>query len=182
MTSRAQLRKAAFSHPGTVEERSGPLGTAFLVKGVRFAWVDGEGRVSLVLPTAEANELLAAHRTAELRAHGASPVEVRVLLADVDGQQLNRWVRRAWLAHAPRELAERASAAESVVPGQVGDLPRGIGRPATQALAQAGFTTLAQVSGMTRAELLTMHGVGPKAVRVLDEALAGAGLTFSEPA
>lgn len=182
MTSRAQLRKAALSHPETVEERSGPLGPAFLVEGARFTWGDDEGRVSLVLPTAEANELLAAHRKAELRTHGASPVEVRVLLADVNGQQLNRWVRLAWLAHAPRELAERASAAEHVIPGQVGDLPGGIGRPATRALAQAGFTMLAQVSEMTRAELLAMHGVGPKAVRVLDEALADAGLGFADPA
>ncbi|GAA1461100.1 hypothetical protein NE857_23515 [Nocardiopsis exhalans] len=182
MTTRAQLRKAALSHPETTEKHSGPLGSEFFVQGARFAWVDGPGLVSLVLPTAEANELLAAHRTAELRTHGASPVEVRVPLADVDGQPLNRWVRRAWLVHAPRELAERAVAAEHAVPGKVGDLPRGIGRPATQALVQAGFTTLAEVSSMTRPELLALHGVGPKAVRVLDEAFAEAGLKFSTPA
>lgn len=46
-----------------------------------------------------------------------------------------------------------------------------IGRPATRALADAGVTTLAQVAAVPREELLSLHGVGPKAVRVLDEAL-----------
>jgi hypothetical protein len=36
----------------------------------------------------------------------------------------------------------------------------------------AGITTLAQVAAVTDAELLAMHGVGPRAVRILREALA----------
>ena len=181
MTNRAQLRKAALYHPDTTERSSGPRETTYLTGGVRFAWVDVEGRVSLTLPDAEADELLADHATAERHGRGAPPVEVRIPLADLNGQQLNRWVRRAWLAQAPAELAERAAAAERVVPGEVGDLPRSIGRPATQALVQAGFGTLARVAELTREELAAMHGVGPKAVRLLDEALADAGLGFSEP-
>ena len=58
-------------------------------------------------------------------------------------------------------------------------LPR-IGAPATRALAAAGITTLPQVSALTEAELLAMHGVGPKAIRLLREAMAERGLTFAD--
>ncbi len=58
-------------------------------------------------------------------------------------------------------------------------LPRGIGAPATRAFTAAGYTRLAEFDGASRAELLAMHGVGPKAVRILDEALAARGLTLA---
>jgi predicted flap endonuclease-1-like 5' DNA nuclease len=58
-------------------------------------------------------------------------------------------------------------------------LPRGIGRPATGALLAAGYTDLAQLAGVPAADLLRLHGVGPKAVRVLGEALAERGLSLS---
>ncbi|GAA1315801.1 hypothetical protein ACFSWE_01740 [Leucobacter albus] len=66
------------------------------------------------------------------------------------------------------------------VPERVGDLPK-IGRPATSALLQLGATTLAEVAGFSRAELLALHGVGPKAVRILEEALAAAGAGLRDP-
>jgi predicted flap endonuclease-1-like 5' DNA nuclease len=57
------------------------------------------------------------------------------------------------------------------------DLPA-IGRPATAALELAGITTLRQVAGYRAQDLLALHGVGPKAVRILAGALAAEGLTF----
>ena len=51
-------------------------------------------------------------------------------------------------------------------------LPRAIGAAATRALALEGVTTLDDVRGMDLDELLRLHGVGPKAIRVLREALA----------
>ncbi|MEU2001732.1 hypothetical protein ACH47B_08945 [Rhodococcus sp. NPDC019627] len=65
------------------------------------------------------------------------------------------------------------------VPAQIGDLPP-IGRPANSALLEAGITTLAQVAARSRRELLAMHGVGPKAVRILEGALEERGLAFVE--
>ncbi|HLV55986.1 MAG TPA: hypothetical protein VKY71_10490 [Actinotalea caeni] len=53
-----------------------------------------------------------------------------------------------------------------------GDLPRGIGRPATRALEQAGLTTLDDVARLSEAELLALHGVGPRAVAILRQAIA----------
>ena len=60
------------------------------------------------------------------------------------------------------------------------DWPRGAGNPARRALELAGYTRLEQLHGVRAAELLKLHGVGPKALRVLAEALAARGLSFAE--
>ncbi|WP_116109282.1 helix-hairpin-helix domain-containing protein [Amycolatopsis ruanii] len=167
MTTAAQLRKTAGSLPEAVAD-----GGAFTVGGVVFAAL-ADKQAELRLPAAEVAEVLAAHPSAT-RVRGG----VRVPLADINGQQLNHWVRRAWLAHAPEPLAARARAAESAEPG-TGDLPRAIGRPATRAIADAGITTLDQVAALTEAELLALHGMGPKAMRILREALAETGRSLA---
>lgn len=64
-------------------------------------------------------------------------------------------------------------------PAQIGDLPP-IGRPANSALVAAGIGSLAQVAACSRSQLLTMHGVGPKAVRILEAALEAQGLRFAD--
>jgi uncharacterized protein YdhG (YjbR/CyaY superfamily) len=53
-----------------------------------------------------------------------------------------------------------------------------IGAPATRALAHAGITRLADVATWTERDLLELHGVGPKAIRILQPALAEQGLNF----
>src|SRR5688500_9287360 len=60
---------------------------------------------------------------------------------------------------------------------QESDLPK-IGQPATRALAHLGYVRLDQVATMSERELLALHGVGPKAVRILREALRERGLSF----
>jgi predicted flap endonuclease-1-like 5' DNA nuclease len=54
-----------------------------------------------------------------------------------------------------------------------------IGAPATRALHAVGITRLHDVTGHTEAELAALHGVGPKALRILREALAERGLSFA---
>jgi hypothetical protein len=49
--------------------------------------------------------------------------------------------------------------------------PRAIGAPATRALNGAGFTELKQLTKATAAELMALHGFGPKALRILQAAL-----------
>jgi hypothetical protein len=56
--------------------------------------------------------------------------------------------------------------------------PRGIGAPATRALIGAGYTELTQLNGVPAAELARLHGMGPKALRVLQEALEVHGLSL----
>jgi hypothetical protein len=60
------------------------------------------------------------------------------------------------------------------------DLPK-IGAPAQRALESAGITTLKQLTDVTEAELLMLHGMGQKAVRILREELKTKGWSFREP-
>lgn len=170
MTTAAQLRKTASSLPEVECANTRPL--SFRVADRVFVSVTKDGdRVQLRLPAADVESLLAEQPTAERFTRGTSLVGASVALADIGGQQLNHWVRQAWKHRAPKRVAASAEAAESAEPG-VGDLPRTIGRPATRALAQAGVTTLDGVARLSESELAGLHGVGPKAVRLLREALA----------
>ena len=56
--------------------------------------------------------------------------------------------------------------------------PRGIGAPATRALHGAGYTQLRQLADVPVAELKKLHGMGPKALRILQEELHERGLSL----
>ena len=62
---------------------------------------------------------------------------------------------------------------------QLETLPK-IGAPATRALANAGITSLRQVAERSRAELAALHGMGPKALGILEANLAEVGLAFRD--
>ncbi|MEU1689027.1 DNA-binding protein [Micromonospora sp. NPDC005707] len=49
-------------------------------------------------------------------------------------------------------------------------LPK-IGAPATRALNAAGYTALRQLAGVPRAELARLHGMGPRALNIIEAAL-----------
>lgn len=51
--------------------------------------------------------------------------------------------------------------------------------PARRALAQAGCTRLEHVAQMTEAEVSELHGIGPRALEQLRQALAANGLSFA---
>ncbi len=56
-------------------------------------------------------------------------------------------------------------------------LPR-IGAPATRALTSVGITRLSQLTDHRAEELLKLHGMGPRAIKILRQALADQGLSF----
>ncbi len=58
------------------------------------------------------------------------------------------------------------------------DLPREIAAPATRALVGAGYTRLDQLDGVPVAELKQLHGMGPKALSLLQKALEQRGLSL----
>ena len=181
MTTEAHLRKAALSLP-EVEEGTHFGMTAFFVRKKGFASVTPDRHVMLYLPDAEADAALSEHPTAERLVRMGTPIGIRIPLADVDGQALNHLVRRAWFSRAPKRLAASLAETDAASPGEVGDLPSSIGRPATRALAGAGIATLDQVAARSEQELLALHGVGPKAVRLLSEALQKRGMQMgSDP-
>ena len=55
-----------------------------------------------------------------------------------------------------------------------------IGAPATRALEAAGYTNLKQLTKVTESEIAQLHGMGPKALRILHEALKAQGLSFKQ--
>jgi hypothetical protein len=61
------------------------------------------------------------------------------------------------------------------------ELPPGIGAPARRALTAAGYLSLADLAGVSEQELLRLHGVGPKAVRILRAILAERGTPLTPP-
>ena len=59
------------------------------------------------------------------------------------------------------------------------EFPKGVAKPAQRALASAGVTRLGQLTRFTEAELLALHGMGPKAVRLVKEALRAQGKSLA---
>lgn len=54
-----------------------------------------------------------------------------------------------------------------------------IGQPATRALAGAGYGGLADLAGVSEKELKALHGMGPKALGILKDALAAQGKSLA---
>ncbi|MBU0905370.1 MAG: DNA-binding protein [Firmicutes bacterium] len=59
------------------------------------------------------------------------------------------------------------------------DIPQNLGKPANRALEGAGYLRLEQVAEVSEKELMKLHGMGPKAIERLREALFEKGLSFS---
>lgn len=52
------------------------------------------------------------------------------------------------------------------------NLPTGLSKPAIRALAGAGYLRLEQFAKLSEAEVLQLHGVGPKAMDLIRDALS----------
>ncbi len=59
------------------------------------------------------------------------------------------------------------------------EFPTRMGKVAPRSLAAHGYTRYEQLTTVTAEELLKIHGVGPKAIRILEEELAARGLSFA---
>lgn len=55
------------------------------------------------------------------------------------------------------------------------ELPASMGKVARRELALQGLTRLDQFDGVSASALLAIHGVGPKAIRILREELESRG-------
>jgi hypothetical protein len=60
------------------------------------------------------------------------------------------------------------------------DIPK-IGRPANDALAAAGCMTLEDVARLTEKQVASLHGMGPKGIRILKQTFEQHGLRFASP-
>jgi len=77
----------------------------------------------------------------------------------------------------PPKLREEIARRESA--GARDALPPGLSAPARRALAGAGIATLDQLSARSEEEILRLHGMGPKALGTLREALRARGQAFA---
>jgi len=63
-----------------------------------------------------------------------------------------------------------------------GNFPKGLSNPARRALSSAGYTSVEQLAGVSEAEIKKLHGIGPNAIKQLQQALAEKGLSFANEA
>ncbi|MFX3632777.1 MAG: DNA-binding protein [Candidatus Pristimantibacillus sp.] len=63
---------------------------------------------------------------------------------------------------------------------QENNLPVKLSNPAKRALAQAGITRLEQLTTISEAEILSLHGIGPNAIKQLRAALSDLELSFAK--
>jgi predicted flap endonuclease-1-like 5' DNA nuclease len=59
------------------------------------------------------------------------------------------------------------------------EFPHGIGKVANRELALNGYTTYTDLTKVSAATLLKIHGIGPKSIRILTSELATRGLAFA---
>ena len=55
-----------------------------------------------------------------------------------------------------------------------------LGAPARRALENAGIAALTQLSTYNEQEIMALHGIGPKSLPILSQALQEAGLAFAK--
>lgn len=60
------------------------------------------------------------------------------------------------------------------------DFPLTLSNPAWDALEAAGYSRLEQLTHFTAAEILKLHGMGPKGIRLLREAMEPKGMAFKK--
>jgi hypothetical protein len=58
------------------------------------------------------------------------------------------------------------------------EFPKSIGKVAARELALAGYTRYEHLTRVSKRALLAIHGVGPKAIRILEEELEKRGLGY----
>ena len=61
----------------------------------------------------------------------------------------------------------------------ISDIPTSIGAPARRASDGAGYLKLEQFTKVSEAEVMKLHGVGPKALDIIRRTLMDQGLTFA---
>jgi DNA-directed RNA polymerase alpha subunit len=59
-------------------------------------------------------------------------------------------------------------------------LPSGLYAPARRALAAAGITRPEQFTTISEAELMTLNGMGPKAIETIKQSMRENGLAFAK--
>lgn len=76
-------------------------------------------------------------------------------------------------------MGARAANEEFEMAANGGGFPAQLSEPAQRALASAGYTRLEELTTVSETELAKLHGMGPKAIRQLRDALSERSLAFA---
>jgi len=110
----AQVRERAMTLPAAEESLSHGMACFGITKGKKFAWVPtshhADGRTALLVKISgldEQEQLIESdpHRFFRPAYFGEGWIGIRLDLGDVDWDDIDEWLRRSWLAVAPRKLA-----------------------------------------------------------------------------
>ena len=110
----AQVRERAMQLPEAEESVSHGMACFGIVKGKKFAWVSadhhGDGKCALLVKISGADEQEQLIESDPDRFYrpayfGDGWIGIRLDLGDVDWDDIAEWLRRSWLAVAPRKLA-----------------------------------------------------------------------------
>jgi formyltetrahydrofolate-dependent phosphoribosylglycinamide formyltransferase len=110
----AQVRERAMTLPAAEESLSHGMACFGITKGKKFAWVPtshhADGRTALLVKISgldEQEQLIESdpHRFFRPAYFGEGWIGIRLDLGDVDWDDIGEWLRRSWLAVAPRKLA-----------------------------------------------------------------------------
>ena len=63
---------------------------------------------------------------------------------------------------------------------QESDLPAELSNPTRRALVGAGYVRLERFTRLREAEVLRLHGMGPRGIEVIRRALEARGLSFAD--
>ncbi len=83
-------------------------------------------------------------------------------------------------AVAKKTVAKKPTQKKKQSEPQETALPSGLSKPAQRALAGAGYVRLEQFTRLREADVLKLHGMGPKAMDLLRRALKAQGLSFAD--
>lgn len=117
----AQVRARAMALPEAEETLSHGMPCFGIVKGKKFAWVSldhhGDGKTALLVKISGVDEqaqLIEADPDRYYRPayFGDGWIGIRLDLGDTDWDAVTEWLRRSWLAVAPKKLAGLMGAAE----------------------------------------------------------------------
>ena len=116
-----RVRELALALPETVEVTSHGMPCFGIVKGKKFAYFTedhhGDGKVALLVKISGADEQAQLIELDEDRYYrpayfGGGWVGIRLDLGDTDWDAIGEWLRKSWLAIAPKKLAGLMGAAE----------------------------------------------------------------------
>ncbi len=188
-----RVRRLCLGRPGTSEKLSHGEPTFFVGKKVFAMFANnhhGDGHIAVWLPVPSGMQSSLIQSDPEVffkPPYVGHRGWVGIELARISDADLDFHIQVAWELAAPKRLVaglhQQISGSDEMANKSMAettdDFPR-LAAPARRALANAGYTRLEQLAQVSEAEVMRLHGMGPKALEQLRLALKTQGRSFAE--